>query len=149
MFNKIRSMLADDGKPFSGTVEADEAYMGGRGYWKHGTDHKVGRPRGGRNKTAVFGLAQRGSGGKSGKVKAVIVDSASKRALLPHVQAKVLLQSIIYTDEWHSYDSLGKVTSVNVVYENTASSLDLQLAATSSFTSSASTSLSMTSSLAF
>src|SRR5437867_4351046 len=55
MFKQIRSMLEQDGQPFSGTVEADEAYMGGRGHWRHGTDHKKGRPRGGRNKTPVFG----------------------------------------------------------------------------------------------
>jgi transposase len=102
-------MLGDDGEPFSGTVEADEAYMGGRGYWKHGKDVKVGRPRGGRDKTAVFGIAQRGKDGRSGKVKAVIVPSAAKRDLLPHIQTKVLPSSIIYTDEWHSYDVLGKM----------------------------------------
>jgi transposase len=109
MFNKVRSMLADDGEPFGGTVEADEAYMGGRGYWKH-KSQKAGRPpRGGFDKTAVLGLAQRGKDGRSGKVKAVIVDSAAKRDLLPHIATKVLPASVVYTDEWHSYADLGQM----------------------------------------
>lgn len=45
MFNKIRSMLEDDGTPFSGEVEADEAYVGGRDHWKHKSKRHVGRPR--------------------------------------------------------------------------------------------------------
>lgn len=109
MFNKIRSMLEDDGEPFSGEVEADEAYVGGRDHWKHKSKRRVGRPRVGYGKVPVFGIAQRGRDGQTGKVKAVVVGSAAKSELLPHLQTKVLPASIIYTDEWHSYDSLGKI----------------------------------------
>ncbi|MEX2457812.1 MAG: IS1595 family transposase [Actinomycetota bacterium] len=119
MFNKIRSMLEQDGDPFDGTVEADEAYMGGRAYWKHDSrKSKAGRPpRGGYDKTPVLGIAQRGEplmpgrkqSPKSGKVKAVVVDSASKKSLLPHIQTKVLPASVVYTDEWHSYHALGEM----------------------------------------
>src|SRR5438105_9598173 len=36
MFHKIRSLLwQDDDEPLSGTVEADEAFFGGQGRWKH------------------------------------------------------------------------------------------------------------------
>jgi transposase len=109
MFNKIRSLLADDGEPLSGTVEADEAYFGGRGVWKHGKRTQGRPPRGGWNKSAVFGVAQRGSEGKNGKVKAVKVENVSKAELLPQLQTKVLPESIIYTDEWHSYDGLNEM----------------------------------------
>jgi len=109
MFNKIRSMLEQDDGPFSGQVEADEAYIGGRDHWKHPSKRRPGRPRVGHGKTPVFGMAQRGTDGKSGKVKAVIVDSAAKASLLPHIQTKVLPASVVYTDEWHSYDTLGQV----------------------------------------
>jgi hypothetical protein len=50
MFNKIRSMLQDDDdEPLSGTVEADETYVGGA---RRGT--KRGRPGEDSHKTPVF-----------------------------------------------------------------------------------------------
>ncbi|MFN2544769.1 MAG: IS1595 family transposase [Actinomycetota bacterium] len=106
MFHKIRSMLGDDGQPFDGEVEADEAYVGGRDHWKHKSKRRPGRPRVGYGKTPVLGIAQRGKGGKSGKVKAVVVGSASRKDLLPHIKTKVLPKSVVYTEEWHSYDVL-------------------------------------------
>lgn len=42
-------------------------------------------------------------------MKAVVAESAAKSQLFPHLQTKVLPASIIYTDEWHSYDTLGKI----------------------------------------
>src|SRR5437667_718177 len=50
MFNKIRSLLdQDDQPPFSGVVEMDEAYIGGRSSWRHDSQKramglKTGRP---------------------------------------------------------------------------------------------------------
>lgn len=108
MFNKIRSLLEQDSSEmFSGTVEADEAYVGGRDHWKHGKRGKVGRPRVGYGKSAVFGMAQRGRDGQHGKVAAYVVPSVAKRDLLPHLDTRVLPASAVYTDEWHSYDGLG------------------------------------------
>src|SRR5438309_11487537 len=40
MFRQIRTLLAQDVDPFSGTVEVDEAWLGGQGKWKH---HKAGQ----------------------------------------------------------------------------------------------------------
>jgi transposase-like protein len=56
MFHKIRSMLSQaSDPPLSGTVEADETYVGGH---RHGTPR--GRPGPQSHKTAVFGMVQRG-----------------------------------------------------------------------------------------
>ncbi len=87
MFNKIRSMLEQDDEPFSGKVEADEAYVGGSDHWKHESKKpkRVGRPKVGHGKTGVFGLAQRGADGKSGKVAAYVIRSAARKELLPHI----------------------------------------------------------------
>src|SRR6266568_9058320 len=62
MFRQIRSLLGQDGDPvFSGTVEMDGAYIGGRGQWRHGPT-KSGAPRADDpHKTHVFGIVQRGS----------------------------------------------------------------------------------------
>src|SRR5436309_3221391 len=59
MFRQIRSLLTQDDDRFGGTVEVDEAFIGGQGKWKHG--HRAGHtvPT---SKTMVLGMAQRGEG---------------------------------------------------------------------------------------
>ena len=100
MANKIRSLLDQDDAVLDGTIEADEAYFGGKDKWKHESKRpKIGR--GPVSKTAVFGMAQRG-----GQVVAKVVPDAAEATLMPHVKAKVLPQSTVYTDEWRSYNAL-------------------------------------------
>jgi transposase-like protein len=114
MFRQIRSLLDQGDVLLSGTVEVDEAYIGGQAKWKHASKKQAARkhgrdygPRGGRDHTAVLGMAQRGANGSKGKVAATIVASAGMVDLLPQVQTKVLPESTVYTDEWHSYGPLG------------------------------------------
>jgi len=97
MFNQIRKLMAEDVK-LSGAVEADETFIGGR---RRG--QKRGRPQRGSHKSIVFGVVERG-----GKVAALVTPDASKRSLMPIIKAKVMPQSLIYTDEWITYDSLSK-----------------------------------------
>jgi transposase-like protein len=98
MFHKIRSLL-DQGDPlFGGTVEADEAYVGGAAKWRNkGIPENKGR--GPVDKTPVFGMAQRGQGDKGGTIVARVVDDAGAKSILPHVRTKVLPESVVYTDE--------------------------------------------------
>ncbi len=96
MFNKIRSLLGEEIERLSGEVEADETYMGGR---RRGG--KVGRPGKDSHKTPVFGLVERG-----GKVAALVTTDASKKSLDPIIKEFVLQDSMVYTDEWPSYDHL-------------------------------------------
>ena len=74
MFNKIRSLLTQDGgEQFGGTVEMDEAYIGGSAKWRSASRSKakgVRRGRGDPNKQPVFGIVQRGDGQTHGKVYA-------------------------------------------------------------------------------
>jgi transposase-like protein len=111
MFNKIRSKLDQGEDVFSGTVEMDEAYFGGKDKWKHESK----RPHVGRGpvtKTTVFGMAQRGrkdAKGKPvahGKVSVKVADGSRAADLLPHAKAKVLPASTVYTDEFKSYNAL-------------------------------------------
>src|SRR5919109_2097116 len=56
MFNKIRSLLAEDDDqeyPLAGTVEVDEAYWGGKDKWRHKADKKHWEA-----KTPILGMAQ-------------------------------------------------------------------------------------------
>src|SRR6202142_43795 len=62
MFNQIRKLLAEDDGPAgeSGNpVELDETYIGGRSA-RLGQERKPGRTTSGSNKTAVFGVMERG-----------------------------------------------------------------------------------------
>ena len=106
MAKQIRSMLGqDDGETFNGTVEIDEAYIGGRGKWRHGSQ-KSGIP--GKDdpyKTPVFGMVQRARDGQRGKVSAK-VERHIGRSLRANVSGKVEPGSTVYTDQWRPYRKL-------------------------------------------
>jgi len=98
MFHQIRKMLTDDNdQQLSGTVEADETYVGGR---RRGG--KRGRPGQASHKTPVFGMAER-----KGRVVATAVPDAKRATVMPHVK-EVLPETTIYTDEYRVYDNLSK-----------------------------------------
>jgi hypothetical protein len=111
MCNLIRSLLDQDGDLFSGTVEVDEAYIGGRGIWRNQSQKTkagltTGRPPANDPfKTQVFGIVQRGSEGKHGKVMAKIVDMPTSE-VLKEARKKVEPGTTVYTDEWNLYKTL-------------------------------------------
>lgn len=78
---------------FSGEVEVDESYFGGRRKGKRG--------RGAAGKVAVFGLLKRG-----GKVCTAIIPDAKTDTLLPIIQEKVEPDSVVYTDTFNAYNAL-------------------------------------------
>lgn len=94
MCNLVRRMLDEDSAPFSGEVEVDEAYFGGR---KKGGK----RGRGSENKTAVVGVAQR-----KGKLKVQAVPDTKKKTVLPIVSKTVSVGAKVYTDEYPVYNRL-------------------------------------------
>ena len=101
MFNLIRNQLmADDGEtPLSGTVEADETFVGGK--------PRIGRPMPKNahwdRKAMVFGAVQRG-----GRIRAEVVPNSRASVVVPKAMEYVLPGSMVYTDEWHAYKQLGK-----------------------------------------
>ena len=105
MFNKIRSLLEqDDEHYFTGPVEIDEAYIGGKAKWKN-----KGRPLGDKvpPKSTVLGMAQRSTKGRDHKmIVARVVPDLTAASLMPHIQEKVFPASMIYTDEASVYDRL-------------------------------------------
>jgi transposase len=104
MFRQVRSLLGQDDDPFSGTVEMDEAYWGGKDKWRHAGQHK-----GPGAKTMVFGMAQRGSNGSKGKVHVKVPKGNANMTWYPVAAAKVLPASTVYTDDWKPYRSLEHV----------------------------------------
>ena len=95
MFHLIRNQLMNqDDQTLSGSVEADETYVGGRRKGVRGRP-----PAGDRKKTPVFGMVERG-----GRVVALTVENVKATTLLPHMEKRVLPASTVYTDELRSYD---------------------------------------------
>lgn len=99
MANLIRKeLMADDEEPLSGSVEADEMYVGG-----------FRRNQGGRpnpktsHRTPVFGMVER-----KGRVAAYVVPDAKGKTLMGHITQRVLPASVIYTDEWQAYWNVTK-----------------------------------------
>ena len=88
----IYQAIADD-TPLAGEIEVDESYFGGRRKGKRG--------RGAAGKVPVFGLLKRG-----GKVYAVVIANARATTLLPIIKARIVPDSIVYSDALPSYNSL-------------------------------------------
>lgn len=95
-FHRLRILITKHQKVemnFSGEVEADESYFGGKRKGKRG--------RGAAGKVPVFGLLKRG-----GKVFAEIIPDAKSSTLMPLIQERVVPDSIVYTDTFRSYNVL-------------------------------------------
>lgn len=95
-FQRLRQLIYDaeeEHTPFSGEVEVDESYFGGR--------RKGVRGRGAKGKVPVFGLLKRG-----GKVYAKVIPDAKSATLMPIMREKILPDSIVYTDSLSSYNVL-------------------------------------------
>jgi transposase-like protein len=91
----------------SGHVEADETFIGGkaRNMHKHIRARKI-TGTGGKDKTAVMGILERGKDGKQSKVRTQIVPNRKKAALQSEVRKHVEAGSALYTDDLNSYKGL-------------------------------------------
>ena len=97
-YQKIRQVIAyhleqESAGYFAGEVELDESYFGGVRKGKRG--------RGAAGKVIVFGLLKRG-----GKVYAKVVEDTRTSTLMPIIERKITLDSIVYTDCYRSYNAL-------------------------------------------
>lgn len=96
MAKQIRQLMTQSPSMLSGTVEADETYIGGKGKNNR-------RGRGAENKTAVVGVIER-----KGEVKAKAVKNASSSVITPLIRENVQIGANLMTDEWRSYNAVGK-----------------------------------------
>jgi transposase-like protein len=87
---------------FSGQIEADETFIGGKARNMHPSKRaqKI-TGTGGKDKTAVMGILERG-----GKVRTKVVDNRKKKALQSELREHVLAGSAIFTDALKSYEGL-------------------------------------------
>jgi transposase len=109
MFNLIRNkLMVQDDAQLSGDVEADETLIGGkmrnpdrRKREALGWDRKQYDTE--RKKTMVFGAVERG-----GRVRATVIRDSSGQTLHRAVQTYVVPESMLFTDEWGGYNTVGK-----------------------------------------
>ena len=97
MMHKIRSLMAQGGSPFEGTVEVDETYVGGRAKGKRG--------RGALHKTPVFGISSR----DEKKVYAKVVANTRSATLMPLIRENVAIGANVMSDEYRSYHGSTKM----------------------------------------
>lgn len=89
-------------KKLSGTVEADETFIGGSDKNRHAHKRRRMNPYMPEDKTVVMGMVERG-----GRVTAKVVDDTKARSLRPEIRKNIEAGSILYTDNHPSYDGLG------------------------------------------
>jgi len=95
MAKQIRKLMEDETPMFSGTVEADETYIGGKGKNNQ-------RGRGAENKTAVVGIVER-----KGSVVAKAVPNVKASTVMPLIRTSVEIGANLMTDEFRSYSKAG------------------------------------------
>ncbi len=103
MLQRIRLALqGEDGGKLSGEVEVDETFIGGKARNMH-KDVKARRitGTGGKDKTAVVGIVQRG-----GRVRTSVVPNRKRKALQDEVKQHVEAGSALYSDALPSYSGL-------------------------------------------
>ncbi|MQA29228.1 MAG: IS1595 family transposase [Luteitalea sp.] len=87
---------------FSGEVEVDETFIGGKARNMHIAQRKRRiTGTGGKDKVAVMGLLQR-----DGTVRTVVVENRKKKALHAEVNKHVEAGAALYSDDLRSYDGL-------------------------------------------
>ena len=105
MLHRIRLAMQEGSfVKMSGTVEAEETYVGGKAKNMHYAVKKeriVGR--GATGKTIVQGILNR-----KGRVFADVVPNAKRKTLKPNIEAVVEAGSTVYTDALKSYDGLAE-----------------------------------------
>ena len=120
MLHRIRLAMRNKSieKPFTGEVEADETFIGGkRRAFDDAPNTFHHSPRD--NKTVVFGMVERG-----GEARAMVVPDTKATTLLPKIYENVAEGATIYTDEAGAYRTLTKRQYVHYVINHTQRYVD-------------------------
>jgi transposase-like protein len=109
MGHRIRLALHNGSiEKFSGRVEADETFIGGKARNMHAKERseKIGKGTGGAGKAAVLGLLERNTGNGSSRVRLKVLKSVRRSQLDPEIRKNVEKGSEMLTDACRSYENL-------------------------------------------
>jgi transposase-like protein len=91
----------------SGQIEADETFIGGKARNMHADKRaKKITGTGGKDKTAVMGILERGPKSIGSKVRVKVIDNTKKKTLQSEIREHVLAGSALFTDALQSYSGL-------------------------------------------
>ena len=109
LLHRIRLAMQDEhwGGMLGGEVEADETFIGGKARNMH-KDKRAEKitGTGGKDKTAVMGILERGPKSIGSKVRVKVIDNTKKKTLQSEIREHVLAGSAIFTDALQSYSGL-------------------------------------------
>ena len=106
MLHRIRHIMQTGSfEKMSGTVQADETFIGGLEKNKH-ESKKLHVGRGAVGKAIVVGLLEKGGHAEPSKVKAKTVKDTSRKTLHAEVKANVEAGAELHTDAWRGYIGL-------------------------------------------
>src|ERR1700680_4932265 len=108
MDHRIRFALGlDSGEKMTGHIEADETFIGGKARNMHAGKRAIKiTGTGGKDKTAVMGILERGKDGKHSTVRTTVIPNRKKKALQAEVRKHVDAGAALYTDALQSYKGL-------------------------------------------
>ena len=104
MLARLRKALESQTGQFSGPVEVDETYMGGKRKNMSNAKHKAlkGSGRGTAGKTAVVGIKDR----ETNEITAEVVEKTDSATLVPFVESHAKATAQVFTDDSSAYNAL-------------------------------------------
>ena len=91
----------------TGEIEADETFIGGKARNMHAGKRALRiTGTGGKDKTAVMGILERGKDGKPSQVRTTVIPNRKKKAIQAEVRKHVEAGSALYSDALQSYSGL-------------------------------------------
>jgi transposase-like protein len=108
MMHRIRKAMQNGSfLKFAGEVEVDETFIGGKARNMHMSARKRRiTGTGGKDKTAVMGILERGDDEGHSKVRTAVITNRKKKTLHAEVKKHVQADSALYSDALLSYDGL-------------------------------------------